>query len=278
MNEFMSSGSMFSVMVPVDFTDKSVHALSAAASLVRERKGIIQLVHVVDSDPEIIDHSIIEAKEKLLAFAQKHQEELQVALIPNIVTGNIFTTIGDTASRLGVQLIVMGVHGLHGIQFIIGSFAVRVILGSLVPVLLVNDAFNIKAFKNIVLPIDSSIKMNYMLDKTIKMARQYSSTIHLFAEISNMSFFQRRLISFRLQKAAKKIRKSGIPCQVITIDGVASDFAESVTQYAGNINAQMIALSMQTRNGSKDYLVGKTATRLVEKSRIPLYIVNPQRQ
>ncbi len=274
----MSSGSMFSVMVPVDFTDKSIHALSAAASLVREKKGIIQLVHVVDSSPESLDRSIIEAKEKLLAFAQKHQEELQVALIPNIVTGNIFTTIGDTASRLGVQLIVMGVHGLHGIQFIIGSFAVRVILGSLVPVLLVNDAFNIKAFKNIVLPIDSSVKMNYMLGKTIEMARQYNSTIHLFAEISSMSFFQRRLVSFRLQKAAKRIRNSGIPCQVITMDGVASDFAESVTQYAGNVNAQMIALSMQTRNRSKEFLVGKTATRLVEKSRIPLYIVNPQKQ
>lgn len=266
---------MFSVLVPTDYTPKTLQALELAAGLVKEKGGVIHLLHVIDNGPELQQEVVVSAREALFEYTRHHQVELGVTIIPHIVSGYIFTSIGDMASRLGVELIIMGVHGVHGIQFIIGSFAVRVILGSVVPVLLISGDTPSQQFRNIVLPYDSEARMEFLLESTIAFARRHNSTIHLYAVLSQLSFFSKRRVRNRIKKAVKLIRKSGLNCQSVIMEGDAQNLSSGVLQYAGSINAELIALTMQNQNGSSEYLVGKTASQLVEQSKIPLYIVNP---
>ena len=47
--------------------------------------------------------------------------------------GNIFEDIGDVAKEIGARLIIMGTHGIKGIQKLVGSYALKVILHSEIP-------------------------------------------------------------------------------------------------------------------------------------------------
>lgn len=274
----MDSGLMFSVLVPTDYTPRTLQALTVAAGMVKDNGGVIHLLHVIDNGPDLKEDVIVKARVALFEYTRHHQVELGVTIIPHIVSGYIFTSIGDMAGQLGVKLIIMGVHGVQGIQFIIGSFAVRVILGSVVPVMLISSDNSIEGFKSIVLPYDANIRMEFLLEKTIEFAKQHSSTIHLYSVLSNLSYFRKKSTRSRIKAAVKQIKKAGLNCQSVIMDGDGQNISNGVLQYASSINAELIAVTMQNQNGSNEYLIGKTATQLVEKSKIPLYIVNPLKQ
>jgi nucleotide-binding universal stress UspA family protein len=271
----MSQNLAYSFLVPIDFTEKSIHALHYAAEIVKKYDGMVHLLHVVDERMQPTSEEIAATREKLAHYARDQQELLQVNIIPNTVTGNIFISIGETAKKLGVQLIIMGIHGMHGIQFIIGSFAARVILGSPVPVLLTNGSREFADFKNIVLPFDFNVPMDHLVDKTIELAQLFNSTIHLFSKAEKVSMFNEFLFTNRLKKTIHRIRKAGINCQHIDLNAGNESMADSVLTYSENMGADLIMVTTQNQRNSKEYIIVEAGIRLMEKSRIPLFFLNP---
>ena len=53
--------------------------------------------------------------------------------------GEIFTTIADVAEELNASLIFLGTHGKVGMQKLTGSWALKVIIKSKVPFIVVQD-------------------------------------------------------------------------------------------------------------------------------------------
>lgn len=273
----MNPGVAYSFLVPIDFTDKSVHALQYAANILKEHKGVIRLLHVVD-ERTIPDEARLEAtREKVIQFAEEQQQILNVEIIPSLVTGNIFTSIGEAARKLGVQLIIMGTHGMQGIQFIIGSFAARVIMGSPVPVILTNGIKRYTGFNNIILPVDNAIRMNQLVTKTIEMGVAFGSTIHLFSQKQEMTFAQKIKHALLLQKIKKQIRKAALTCQYISVEARPGNIAESVLKYAENIDADLIMITTQSQPHSKEYIIVETCIKLMEKTTTPLFFLNPSK-
>jgi nucleotide-binding universal stress UspA family protein len=265
----------YSLLVPFDFTEKSLHALQYASDLIKKHDGMVHLLHVIDNRSETHEDTQAAIREKVTLYAREQQEKLGINIIPSVVSGNIFVSIGETARKLGVQLIVMGIHGMHGIQIIIGSFAARVILGSPVPVLLTNGESSFTSFKNIVLPFDLNVEMDHLIKKALELGRTYNSTIHLFSKNDETSFWRRKKANFKIGKTVKLIRKAGLNCQNVTLDAKKEDIAESVLKYAENIKADLIMATTQNQQNSKEYTIVDTGIRFLEKSKTPLYFINP---
>ncbi|TVQ13574.1 MAG: universal stress protein [Bacteroidetes bacterium] len=271
----MNPGVAYSFLVPVDFTNRSVHAIQYAADILKEHKGAIHLLHVVDDRTQPSEASLEATKAKVIQLAEEQQEKLNVKIIPNLVTGNIFTSIGEAAKKFGVQLIIMGTHGMHGIQFIIGSFAARVILGSPVPVLLTNGTKQYSGFKNIILPFDNSIKIDNLLAKTIELGTAFGSTIHLFSQKQEQSLLKKLSTNLTLQKTKKRIRKAGLVCHYVSLETYQYNNAESILKYAENIDADLIMVSTQNQTNSKEYIIVESCIKLMEKTTTPLFFLNP---
>ncbi len=271
----MNPGVAYSFLVPIDFTDKSIHALEYAAGILKEHKGVIRLLHVVDERTNPNNASLEATKEKVEKFAEQQQEKLDVKIIPNLVTGNIFTSIGEAARKFGAQLIIMGTHGMQGIQFIIGSFAARVILGSPVPVLLTNGTKQYSGFKNIILPFDNTIKTDNMIAKTIELGKAFGSTIHIFSQKQEQSLLGKVKTSQSLQQIKKQIRKAGLVCHYVSLETHQYNIAESVFQYAESIEADLIMVTTQNQTNSKEYIIVESCIKLMEKTTTPLFFLNP---
>jgi nucleotide-binding universal stress UspA family protein len=264
-----------SFLVPLDFTERSYQALQYAAEIVKKHDGIIHLLHVVDDRTDHSRQEMEQLNEKITLYAQEQQLLFKVSIIPNIVSGNIFNSIGDTARKLGVQLIIMGIHGMHGIQFIIGSFAARVILGSPVPVILTNGTVTFTEFNNLVLPFDPTLPMDKLLQKTIELGLQFNSTIHIYSRREDGSFLHKHRTETKIKKAIEQIQKAGLTCQCIMINSSPEDFANNIVTYAHNIKADLIMITTQSQHDSKEYIIVENGIKLMEKSKTPLYFLNP---
>jgi len=272
----MLPGLIYSVLVPVDFSRQSVWALSVAAMLVKNNKGIIHLLHVVDSRIDYEKETLEKIRINLFEFAQEQQQLLGVSIIPSIERGNIFQSIGDTANRLGAKIIIMGTHGVKGIQKVIGSFAVRVMLGSKIPVILIKDQFISQNFNKIIIPNDTLTTIDIVTEKVIESGKVIHGNIYLFNLLRTMSAFRKVKIMGQIKRTLNKLNSAGYNSESIVIQNDIQDFTNLIIRYAKNINADMIAISLQSKKPGKEFQISDLAMNLINKAPIPIYVVNPE--
>lgn len=142
------------ILVAVDESDTSLHALKHAIELSRRLSSTLRVVHVVDMSwlpigPEVaIDTTALSAArrgagEKVIATARDAAQqagfEAEVGLIETETPiQQVAEVIVREASRWGADLVVMGTHGRRGFQhLILGSVAERMTRLSPGPVLLI---------------------------------------------------------------------------------------------------------------------------------------------
>jgi nucleotide-binding universal stress UspA family protein len=273
----MLPGSMYSILVPVDFTQQSAWALSAAAVFARKNHGFIHLLHIVDARFDPGKDEMEKAREKLFEFAQNYQKELGVSIIPNVEKGSVFHSIGETASRLGAKMIVMGTHGVKGIQKVIGSYAIRVILGSKVPVFLIKEPLSSESFKNVVIHFDTNEPVDLVTEKVIEWVNPFHSSVCLFSRGRTMPEFRKRIIMGRIHRTLKKITSAGLESKSVIIQNDIQDFKDAIIRYARNINADIIAIPLQEKRYENEYAVSDLALHLCSNAPCPLWVVNPKK-
>jgi nucleotide-binding universal stress UspA family protein len=142
------------ILVAVDESDTSLHALKHAIELARKLSATLRMVHVLDMSwlpigPEVaIDTTALsEARrgvgEKIMAVARDTAQqagfEAEAVLIETETPiQQVAEVISREASRWGADLVVMGTHGRRGFQHLmLGSVAERMTRLSSEPVLLI---------------------------------------------------------------------------------------------------------------------------------------------
>lgn len=122
------------IIVPWDFSPVAGYALEHAERIARTTDKTIELLHIVKNESEI------PAKEKELdSIAAMAFERYGLRPEIKVLEGPIFTAISNYASDTKANMVIMGTHGIKGIQKITGSYAFKVLLGSKVPFVVVQD-------------------------------------------------------------------------------------------------------------------------------------------
>lgn len=138
------------ILVPVDFSDCSLHALNYAAILARKLGAKLILLHVLEpsihTDNYLTDSATMDQSNGTLIAAARaqlgkltHRTTTQGLVAEALVRmGRAQSDIADTANATGADLIVMGAHGSGGHnQPLLGGTAERVLRHSPCPVLTV---------------------------------------------------------------------------------------------------------------------------------------------
>src|SRR5690606_34666192 len=113
------------VLVPIDFTKVSETALQHALVVAKTIDADIHAIHIIAQKPQIS-----EAKLKLDALKARTLDETGVEIHTLVRIGNIFEDIDKAATELEASLIIMGTHGLRGMQFLTGGRALRIVTES----------------------------------------------------------------------------------------------------------------------------------------------------
>ena len=145
------------ILVPVDGSSPSKHAVEVAVMLAKDQQAKLQLIHVVDETvipggldgtnlpPDYIEKELARRHEigrKVLDRAESALAGTGVDATVSI-SGRTLSSVADTileqAQRTGADLIVLGTHGRRGLtRVLMGSDAELVMREAKVPVLLVH--------------------------------------------------------------------------------------------------------------------------------------------
>ena len=143
------------ILVPIDGSDAGQRGLDAACAMARAFDASLVLLHVVEHPTMVADASLAMTWEQfgeslrehgkgVLARAHEAASAAGIASETWIVeayTSRVGEVIAQQATEHRCDLVVVGSHGLHGIErVLLGSDAERVVRLSPVPVLVVRQA------------------------------------------------------------------------------------------------------------------------------------------
>jgi nucleotide-binding universal stress UspA family protein len=256
------------ILVPIDFTPVTENALKYSIGLTETLPvNNITLFHVIASEKESAA-----AADKLSALIQKYKEQTQAKPDSSVKAGNIFDLIGKTAAELQASLIVMGTHGIKGMQHIIGSRAMRVITNSETPYIVVQKK-PYTQIKKILVPVDYTHEVKQILPLLQSLNEKFKATFHLIKEEAKDDFISNKIRN-NLMYFKSFLNDNNIP-YVETGSYVASSKYKDVLQKADSAEADMIVTTIDPETNITDYIMGVEEQKLVaNESQIPVLCVN----
>jgi len=270
------------ILVPTDFSEQAATAIQHAATIAKVSGDEIRLIHVVNSDTKTklkkAGESLDDLNAKMAAEVAKIEKTYGVKAGQHLREGSIFTTIGEVAEEIGARLMVMGTHGVVGMQHITGAWAVRVITSSTVPAIVVQKKKLVseKGYENIVFPVDSAKETKQKVIHTVAMAKHFGSTVHILSSHEDDEFIANardRNVSW----AEGMFKKNGVAYTITQGTKSGGDFAKQIIKFAAGKNADLIViLTYDAEMNLKTFVLGADNERIINNdAQIPTMCVNP---
>ncbi len=260
------------ILVPTDFTTVVDYALDHAMKLASTLGAEVQLLHMVeDMDEKDVTQRRLDAeKERAKAI------ERSVPISTLVREGKVYAGIGDAAEEVGAELIIMGTHGMRGMQFLTGSRALRVITNSTVPFIVVQErGLKADGYHDIVVPMDLQRETRQKLGLVADMAAYFKGKAHVIVPNESDEFLHHQLQD-NITFAKKYFGERGIAMEVVVAEAGSGGFVDAVLAYSKKIDADLIAVMNMT--GSN--IFGSLGVPYEEKiitntAMIPVMLLNP---
>jgi nucleotide-binding universal stress UspA family protein len=261
------------IVVPWDFTIVAGHALAHAVKITLMLGNEICLLHIVDSN--IIPKVRTEKMARLKLLTEENSKKYNVPISYHIAKGSIFSTIAKYVNEKEASLVVMGTHGMTGMQKLTGSWALKVIVKSKIPFIVIQDPpADQEKYHSIVFPVDFRVENKEKIKMAIFMGKYFKSKIHMLVAISTDKNLKKRTIS-NLSFAVKYFVQNNIEYEVHEV--TKGKFAQQTIDFAQQINANLILIVTTKNITVADYVLGASEQYIIaNSSRIPVCCVNPK--
>lgn len=261
------------ILVPTDFTKVADCAISHAMNLAGHTGAEVYLLHVVPNKNESD-----EARQKLELETERAKKwNPNVEVFKLVRVGSIYDDIGDAASEISASLIVMGTHGMRGMQFLTGSRALRVITSSTVPFIIVQER-GIKegGYDSIVVPLDLHKETRQKLTLVADMAKTFNSKVHLITPREDDEFLHKQLLN-HIKFANQYLDERGIAHDATISKEDSGDFVKAVVKHAVQVDADLITI-MNLAQGNIFGVLGVPYEQeiITNEAQIPVMCMNPR--
>jgi nucleotide-binding universal stress UspA family protein len=261
------------IIVPWDFTTVAEHALAHAVKISRMIGNEICLLHIVDTK---IKNQELEAKNALLSKkAKEFSESFNLTIAFHISKGTIFSAIASFAHDSDASLVVMGTHGMKGMQKLTGSWALKVIVKSKVPFIVVQDPpTDQERYHNIVFPVDFRNENKEKIRMAIFMGKYFDSKVHILETVATDKNILKRT-NINMNFAIRYLIQNNIEYEIHDLP--RGDLAQQTIDFAQKINADLILIVTTKNITFADYIVGASEQYIIaNSSKIPVCCVNPR--
>ena len=179
------------IVVPWDFTHVAEHALAHAVKISRMVGNEVCLLHIVDEKIKPSEEG--EKVANLSRVAEENGKKYNMHIASHIEKGTIFSAISSFANDKEASLVVMGTHGMKGMQKLTGSWALKVIVKSKVPFIVVQDPPRDQdRYHNIVFPVDFRGENKEKMKMAIFMGKYFDSKVHMLKTATTDKFLAKK--------------------------------------------------------------------------------------
>lgn len=263
------------IMVTWDFSPVSYNALRHAIKMAHAIKNDILLFHIVEEASEVEG-----ARKKMQETVQEIKKDLGEDVAYYVDHGKIFKEIADYASEEEnrVNFCFMGTHGMKGGQKLFGSWALRVIAGSAVPFIVVQNTPPEKdRYTDIVFPIDFKSENKEKLQWAIFLGKYLNSKIHLYkAPVADKNL--QKKVNVNLNFAIRFLIQNNIEYEIHTsIKKNSNNYQKELLAFSKKIQADLILITTTKHLTKLDYVFGAKEQYLMSNTeKIPVMCVNPK--
>jgi nucleotide-binding universal stress UspA family protein len=262
------------LLVTWDFTTISENAFLYALKISKTVDNNIRLLHVIKRDD---NGSLKQHEERLNKDLMRLRDQYNVPVESVILQGSIFSEIAKYCMENDqVSMVIMGTHGIKGKQKYFGSYALKVVIGSRVPFVVVQGKpDNTDRFSNIVFPIDFKSENKEKLQWAIFLGKYFNAKIHLFkSPVTDKSLAKK--VNTNLNFAIRFIIQNNLDYEIHTAKK-SSNFSKEMLEFSKEINADMIIITTTKHITFLDYLFGAPEQYIMANaSKIPVMVVNPK--
>jgi nucleotide-binding universal stress UspA family protein len=270
------------IIIAVDFSNTSIHALEYAIPIANRIKSDIVMIWVdkiaategIYTDTSNENRN--EAKKRFDDLIEQYRKDLskEIKLEYKLRKGKVYHELDAFARTVGASMIITGAHGISGFEeFWIGSNAFKIVTYATCPVITVRHDFPAgKNIKNILVPVDSSPETLQKFPFVAKMAKEFGSTVHIVATHYSQLKSIQRIAENLADQAAKYLEKN----QVKTVRDkiISNDITKVTLEYAINLDADLIGI-MTEQETPANILLGPHAQQMINQSPVPILSVHP---
>ncbi|MGA9638553.1 universal stress protein [Flavobacterium sp.] len=269
---------MKQILVPTDFSTNAENALKVAAKIAKKQNCEILLLHMLEIPSQMNDAitgstGIPEA----MLFIQKANEtlenETQKSFLKDIPISHYIQFEKATdgilsfSKKNNIDLIIMGSHGVSGIQeIIIGSNTEKVVRQSDIPVLIIKDDsldFNQPHF---IFASDFTEEIKTPFKKMLELVTIFEAELSLVMICTPNSF--------KTTRTAKKILANFVSEFDIKNYSIHfyndTNIEKGILHFAKDVNADLIGLCTHGRTGLSHFFTGSISEDLVNHAARPV--------
>ncbi len=211
-------------------------------------------------------------------YAAEYEASTGKALGVQVREGSIFTTINEVSDELGANLVIMGTHGIRGMQKLTGSWALKVIVGSKVPFVVIQDDpvtdDTTEHFRDVVFPVDFRMENKEKINVVLYLAKYYKSKIHMIIPQVTNDVLKKKVAN-NLLFAKNMFNEKDIEYSITTAEG--SSFSDETVSFAQKIQADLILIMTTKDIGFADYVMGAAEQQIIANTaKVPVMCVNPR--
>ena len=149
------------ILVPYDHSPSAQAALGSAIVSARAFDATLDICYVVKNvnKPKSIEIG------KAIDVVKEKNSDVKINFM--VRDGSIYKEVVKLEKELGINLIIMGTHGSHGMGGMLGSNAFKVVSSSSCPVLVMGEGATKDTIDSILLPLDDSQETLYNTHLTL---------------------------------------------------------------------------------------------------------------
>ena len=256
------------IVVPCDFTPVVDTAFQYVTCLEKFHPVIdVHLLHVVEKA-----QNTSEVEAELTRIAERYSASSNVKVKAVICEGSISEEIPGYAEEVHADLIIMGIHETKGLNKLFASKAVRVVIDSNIPFLVVqNPPRGNSPFERILMPLGALGVEKGKFEWAVRNAKLYGSHIFVFTEPYNDA----QLISRRdgnIMTMCKVFDANAIKYTVIPSDKTDS-FKNNFIEFAKEKEIDMLLIMIT--QGLKPMMNSTDQQLMSNPLGLPVLCVNP---
>jgi nucleotide-binding universal stress UspA family protein len=241
------------ILVPTDFSEVCANAINQAAAAAKHLQYKVVLLHVIDKNTK----SFLKSEGEGFDYVEKQLETIAADIVAEYgiqvdtvsKEGDIFTTISEVATDVDASLMYMGTHGKVGMQKLTGSYALKVVTNSPVPVIVIQKRQFDGPYREIVFPITSDSGIWEKTEWAVHIAKQFKATIKIFQQSGEV-------IDKAIAGITSHFHKNDVK-YTINVAKKSSGFSNQVIDFATSGNADMILIMTNPEKGLTSFILGR---------------------
>jgi nucleotide-binding universal stress UspA family protein len=266
------------ILVPTDFSDTCQRAIDYAVNIASYNSLKVALLHVINKETKAklkkekqgLESVLNRLNELKIDITEKFNVEVDVIARE----GSIFEVINDVAKEINPRWMALGTHGKKGLQYIFGSYALKLVTQTACPVVVVQKESQIAIPRKILFPVNLYNEPRQQVQYAVMAAKRFKSTIYIYKQKFNDSGEASR-VDIITEQIEETFKQENIDFVTFQAEKQAN-FTEQLLDFAEDNEVNSLLMMTNSSIDNPDFNHTHWSESLIYNEKaIPVFCINP---